>query len=107
MPDHVVVLMTAPAAEVAATIGRTLVDEGLAACVTVVPGARSIYRWDGKICDETEVLCLLKSRSDRFAELRARIVALHPYEVPEIIAVPVVAGSEPYLRWIDSCCAHG
>ena len=107
MADHIVVFMTAPTADVAARIGRAVVDEGLAACATIVPGARSIYRWEGKTCDDAEVLCVLKSRADRFDELRARIQGLHPYEVPEILAVPVAAGSEPYLRWVEGACRRG
>ena len=104
MAEHQAVLMTAPSAEVAADIARALVGEGLAACENIVPGVRSIYRWQGEVCDDTEVLCVIKTRADRFEALRARAVALHPYEVPEIIAVPLVAGHAPYLAWIDSVC---
>ena len=100
MTDAVVVLVTAPSADVAATIARTLVEERLAACGNVLPGIRSIYRWEGKVQDETEVLLLLKTQRGRFAELRDRILALHPYEVPEVIALPVEAGSDAYLDWI-------
>jgi periplasmic divalent cation tolerance protein len=104
MTEHVAVLMTAPSAEVAAEIARTLVGEGLAACVNTVPGVRSIYRWKGEVCDDAEVLCVIKTRAERFEALRARIVALHPYEVAEVIALPIVAGNAPYLAWIDSLC---
>jgi periplasmic divalent cation tolerance protein len=107
MSEHVAVLMTAPSAEVAATIARALVGEGLAACVNVVPGVRSIYSWKGEVCDDAEVLCVVKTRADRFEALRARAVALHPYEVPEVVALPIVAGSAPYLAWIDSLCRAG
>lgn len=107
MSDHVVVLMTAPSAEVAGDIARALVGEGLAACVNVVPGVRSIYRWKGELCDDAEVLCVMKTRAERFEALRARAVALHPYEVPEIIALPLAAGHAPYLAWIDSLCRPG
>jgi periplasmic divalent cation tolerance protein len=100
MTDAVVVLVTAPSADVAATLARTLVEERLAACGNVLPGLRSIYRWEGKVLDEPEVLLLLKTQRSRFAELRDRILALHPYEVPEVIALPVEAGSERYLDWI-------
>jgi periplasmic divalent cation tolerance protein len=107
MGEHLVVLMTAPSAEVAAEIARPLVGEGLAACVNVVPGVRSIYRWNGEVCDDAEVLCVIKTRAERFEALRARILALHPYEVAEVIALPIVAGNEPYLAWIDSVCRPG
>lgn len=101
MNEHVAVLSTAPSAEKAAEIGRTLVDEGLAACVNVVPGVRSIYRWKGEICDDAEALCVIKTRRDRLEALRARLVELHPYEVPEILAFDVTFGHLPYLAWID------
>ena len=98
--DFVVVFMTAPDADGAARMAGILVDEGLVACVNILPGLRSIYRWEGKLCDEAEVLCLMKTRLDRFPALRERIATLHPYQVPEIIALPLAAGSAPYLDWI-------
>ncbi len=100
MTDAVVVLVTAPSAEKAAEIARAAVEEKLAACGNVLPGVRSIYRWKGKLQDDAEVLLLLKTQRKRFAELRDRILALHPYELPEVIALPVEAGSAPYLDWI-------
>jgi len=84
----VVVLMTFPDRERALALGRTLVEERLAACVNVLPEVRSIYRWEGEVCDEPEVLCLLKTTAARVEALRARAVALHPYQVPEVIALP-------------------
>ena len=98
--DFVVVFMTAPDADVAGRIASTLVDERLVACVNILPGLRSLYRWEGKLCDEGEVLCLMKTRLDLFPALRDRIAALHPYQVPEIIALPLAAGSAPYLDWV-------
>jgi periplasmic divalent cation tolerance protein len=100
MTDALVVLVTAPTAEKAAEIARALVEERLAACGNVVPGLRSIYRWEGKVQDEAEALLVLKTARDRFDALRARVLALHPYDVPEVIALPVEAGSAPYLAWI-------
>ena len=74
--------------------------EKLVACVNVMPGLRSIYAWEGKVCDEQEVLCVLKTRRALFAAVRDRVVALHPYQIPEIIALPLVDGSAPYLAWL-------
>jgi periplasmic divalent cation tolerance protein len=94
------VLVTAPTAEKAAELARTLVLERLAACGNVVPGLRSIYRWEGAVQDEPEALLLLKTTADRFEQLRDRVLALHPYQVPEVVALPVEAGSRAYLEWI-------
>ena len=98
--DFVVVFVTAPSAEVAAALAKTLVTEKLVACVNVLPGLRSVYAWEGKVCDEEEVLCVLKTRRALFAAVRERVTALHPYQVPEIIALPLVDGSAPYLAWL-------
>jgi periplasmic divalent cation tolerance protein len=100
MTDALVVLVTAPGADKAAQIARALVEERLVACGNVVPGLRSIYRWDGKVQDDSEALLVLKTTRARFEALRERVLALHPYEVPEILAFPVEAGSERYLAWI-------
>jgi periplasmic divalent cation tolerance protein len=106
-PDICVVLMTAPSADVAASIGRALVEERLAACANIVPAVRSIYAWQGKICDEGEVLCIIKTRRVLFDRLRDRIAAMHPYEVPEIVAIDPSAVSEPYARWVIDCTGDG
>jgi len=98
--DALVVLVTAPSPEKAAEIARALVEERLAACGNVVPGLRSIYRWEGKVQDDAEALLVLKTTRGRFEALRDRVLALHPYEVPEVIALPVERGSDPYLAWI-------
>lgn len=95
-----VIFSTFPNADKAAEIARMLVDERLAACVNLVPGARSIYRWQGQLCDEVETLAIVKTTTERVDELTARLVSLHPYEVPEVIAVPISAGYAPYLAWI-------
>ena len=100
MTDALVVLVTTPSPERAAEIARALVEERLAACGNVVPGLRSIYRWEGKVQDEPEALLLLKTTRARFEALRDRVLALHPYEVPEVIALPIEAGSARYLAWI-------
>lgn len=105
VPSVAVVLSTFPNAEVASQIARTLVEERLCACVNIVPAIRSIYIWpagpDGKLCDETEVLAVMKTTTDRGAELKARLVALHPYDVPEVLELDATA-SEPYLAWVTS-----
>lgn len=100
MTDALVVLVTAPSPEAAAELARALVGERLAACGNVVPGLRSIYRWEGKVHDDAEALLVLKTTRARFEALRDRVLALHPYDVPEVIALPVEAGSARYLAWI-------
>ena len=99
MTEYVVVFVTAPAAE-ALQLAKTLVEERLVACVNIVPGLRSIYWWQGKVEDEPEVLCIMKTRSSLFESLRDRVRELHSYEVEEIIALPILAGNLPYLDWI-------
>lgn len=95
-----VVMVTAPSADKAAEIARALVEERLAACANVLPQLHSIYRWEGAVQDEAEALLLLKTTRDRFEALRARVLSLHPYQVPEVIALPVEAGHAAYLAWI-------
>jgi periplasmic divalent cation tolerance protein len=95
-----VALATAPDWETAARIARALVEERLAACASVVPGVRSIYRWQGRVEDEAEVLLVLKTRADRVDALGARLRALHPHSVPELIALPAVGGLAGYLDWV-------
>ena len=100
MEKAMVVLVTTPSAEKAAEIARTLVEERLAACGNVVPAIRSIYCWEGKVEEAGEALLILKAPRAGFAALRDRVVALHPYDVPEVIALPVEAGHDAYLEWI-------
>lgn len=95
-----VVLVTAPDEAVAEKLARTLVEERLIACANLVPKIRSIYRWEGKVHDEAEVLLVMKTRAEGFEALAARVKALHPYSVPEILQVPVQAGHQPYLDWV-------
>ena len=99
MTDYIVVYVTAPEDE-APELARTLVNERLVACVNIVPGLRSFYWWEGKVEDEPEVLCIMKTRSRLFETLRDRVQELHPYEVEEIVALPILAGNAPYLDWI-------
>lgn len=102
MSGHLVVLSTVGKAEDAERIGRALVERGLAACVNILPAMTSIYRWKGKLEREEERLLLIKTRADRFAALRDALVALHPYEVPEVLALAVADGHAPYLQWLDA-----
>jgi len=96
----VVIFVTTSSSVEAEKIGRTLVKEKLVACANILHPIRSIYRWQGKICDEPEALMVLKTRSGRIQKIIQRIRSLHSYTVPEIIALPIVAGSKEYLRWI-------
>jgi periplasmic divalent cation tolerance protein len=98
--EVVAVLVSAPDAETARRIGRTLVEERLAACVNVVPGVSSIYRWRGAVEEASEVLMLVKTRAARADALAARVQALHPYELPEVVVLPVRGGSRAYLQWV-------
>jgi periplasmic divalent cation tolerance protein len=101
MTDKIVVLSTCASAQEAELIARRLLDKRLAACVNILPGVRSFYRWKGAIEDDKEILLVIKSSRALFAELRAEIEKLHSYEVPEVIAIPLVDGSERYLAWLD------
>jgi periplasmic divalent cation tolerance protein len=99
--DAIVVLTTVASDEEAVTLVRALLDRRLIACGTLFPGARSLYRWQGKVADEHEVVILLKTRSARLDSLRTAFEELHPYKVPELLAVPVEGGLEKYLEWIN------
>jgi periplasmic divalent cation tolerance protein len=96
----IVVLVTAVSKQQAVRIGRALVKAELAACVNVLPGIRSIFRWEGRISDEREVLLIGKSRVDLFDRLAAEVKRLHSYQVPEVIAFPIAYGAADYLAWI-------
>lgn len=100
MGDSLMVLCTCPDEATGRRIGEALVSEHLAACVNRMPGVRSTYRWQGQVMDEPEVLLIIKTVKSRYDALEVRLKALHPYEVPEIIAIPVVAGSAQYLSWV-------
>lgn len=103
MPDenqYVVVLCTCPDDEVGARIARALVDEGLAACVNRVAGVVSTFRWEGRVREESEVLLVAKTAAARVDAVASRIRKLHPYELPEVLAVPVSGGLAEYLAWI-------
>ena len=101
MSDRVVALSTAGTAEDAERIARALVERRLAACVNVVPGVVSVYRWKGEVCRDEERLLVIKTRAERLPALREALVGLHPYELPELVALPIEAGHGPYLAWLD------
>jgi periplasmic divalent cation tolerance protein len=105
--NELVVMSTFPDAETAARVAKVVVEERLAACVNIVGGVRSIYRWQGEVVDEAETLAVVKTTEDRFAALAARIAELHPYQVPEVVAIEVKAGHAPYLAWLRGEVASG
>jgi periplasmic divalent cation tolerance protein len=89
----------------AITLGRTLVEEGLAACVNVLPPMESVYRWQGSVHQDAERQLVIKTRAERVDALRGRLATLHPYEVPEFLVLPVSAGSPSYLDWVKGSVA--
>jgi len=95
-----VVLVTGPDMETLVSLARTLLAERLIACANVVGGVRSIFRWQGEVAEEDEALAILKTTEPRLAALRARVLELHPYDVPEFLALPVSVGAEAYLDWV-------
>ena len=102
VPEYVMVFVTAKDEEEAARLLRALVEKKLAACGNIIRGARSIYRWEGSIHDETEALMIIKTRLGLFSALEEEVRRLHSYSTPEILALPVAAGSEAYLKWINA-----
>ena len=98
--DEIIVFITASHEDEAAKIARSLVDARLAGCVNIIRNIRSIYRWQDKVEDEPEVLMVLKTQKSLFNSLAEEVKRLHSYEVPEIIAIPLVEGSEDYLKWL-------
>lgn len=106
MTDKIVVLSTCDSEEEAKRVAHHLVEQRLAACVNILPGVRSIYRWKGKIEDASEFVLVIKSSRALFPALRAELEKVHSYEIPEVIALPVLDGSEPYLNWLDSELQH-
>jgi len=103
--NYLVVFCSCPDEESAGRLADALIEERLAACVTRLPGATSVYRWEGSVHRDPEVVLMIKTTAGRLANLSARIEALHPYEVPEVIAVPAAGGSERYLGWVGQTVA--
>jgi periplasmic divalent cation tolerance protein len=102
-PAYLLVITTCPGSITAKKIATTLVADQLAACVQIIPGVQSFFRWVGKVDTKDEYLLLIKTTAQRYADLEARITALHPYELPEIVAVPISTGLAGYLSWINDC----
>jgi len=101
MEKYITVFITCPDKDVATKLARGLVENKLAACVNIIGGLISIYYWQGNIEEDSEVLLIIKTRADKFEQLKEYVKANHPYTVPEIIAMPILLGSEDYLNWID------
>ena len=99
-PRYIIVLVTTSSSEEAGKIARKLVIEKLAACCNIVDSIRSIYTWESKVCDEAECMIIIKTQQKLFKKLAARIKSLHSYQTPEILAISIIAGSQPYLDWI-------
>lgn len=98
--DFIIVFVTFPTEDEAARIGRILVEEELTSCMNIIPAVRSIYRWKGEVRNEGEALSVMKTRRALFEALKERVIELHPYEVPEVIATRIEAGHSDYLEWI-------
>jgi periplasmic divalent cation tolerance protein len=104
MSDLRLVMSTVGSARQAKELGRQLVEEGLAACVTLLPGCVSLYRWEGEMQEEPECLLLIKTLDERLDVLERRLGELHPYELPEFLAIEPAAVSDGYLAWVQAAC---
>jgi len=101
MTNNIIIYITTGSIHEAKKIGRALVEEKLVACSNIISPIHSIYRWGGKVCDDKEALMALKTRKKLFKQIVKRVEKLHSYEVPEIIAIPIIEGSNKYLSWLD------
>lgn len=99
--QQIIVLITVPSKDVGLKIARILVENGLAACVNLLPGIRSVYRWEGSIAEDEELLLIVKTKQSLFETLSDTVTQNHPYDVPEVIALPIVTGLKEYLSWMD------
>jgi periplasmic divalent cation tolerance protein len=100
--DYIVVFCTTPDAQVAEDIARTIVEEGFAGCVNIVPSVRSFYTWEGRLQEDSEALMIIKTKKKLFQSLERRIKDLHPYSVAEIISIDITEGAKEYLDWLGS-----
>ncbi|VAX15106.1 Periplasmic divalent cation tolerance protein CutA [hydrothermal vent metagenome] len=101
--DKKVVFITAGSMAEAEKIAKSLVEENLAVCVNIIPSIRSVYRWEGKVCDDNETLLIAKTNDKNLESLTARVEKLHSYSTPEVISISIDGGSEKYLAWMDRC----
>ena len=101
MDDPIIIQITTSSEKEAESIGRILIDEKLAACFQIVPAIRSLYRWKGAVCDDTEFLAIIKSRHCFLKKVIDRVKEIHSYEVPEVVAIPIIGGSEEYIKWME------
>jgi len=101
MKAYLIALVTVPSTDVGNDVARTLLDRKLAACVNIVPSISSFYMWEGEVCVDEELLLIIKTTESTFEELVSAVKDVHPYDVPEIIALPLAAGSKDYLDWIQ------
>lgn len=99
--EHKIIFVTCPTEESATNIANILVSEKLAACCNILDKIRSVYYWEGNVCNDHEVMMVIKTREDKIDRLKRRILELHNYDVPEIIALDIESGSDSYLKWID------
>lgn len=102
---YIIVLVTTPAKKEAEKIVQHLLDNKFIACANIIGPVSSVFRWSGKIEKAEEYLTLMKTRSDLFEKVEGAVKALHSYEVPEILAIPIVEGSKAYLKWLEDCLA--
>jgi periplasmic divalent cation tolerance protein len=100
--NEILIVSTADTMDLAQKIAHAIVREGEAACVNILPGIRSVYHWEEKLCDDSEILLLIKTTGENFEQIRKRIRELHSYDVPEVIAVPITAGDPDYLNWLHT-----
>jgi len=100
MEEKILIMITAGSEEEAVRIARGLLEERLIACANLIQPIRSLYRWKDEVCDDPEVLLLCKSQRHLFHQISEKVTSLHSYEVPEVVALPLVAGHAPYLQWI-------
>lgn len=105
--EVVVVLVTGPDVDSLRELGRRVVEERISACVNVLGGVDSIYRWEGRIEEATEALAVLKTTRERAGELQRRVIALHPYDEPEFLVLPVRGGAASYLAWVAASVSPG
>jgi len=105
--EEIAVLITTPNEDMAAEIAKVLVETRLAACANIIKDIRSIYSWQGKVHDDGEVLMIVKTRRELFDRLASKVKELHSYDVPEIIALPIVIGSDDYLKWLRESTRSG